>query len=48
MRKQIISFAIGLILGTAVTAYAAAHVMLVSSNNIELGTASNPIYIQSV
>ena len=41
-------FIIGLILGTAVTAYAATRVTLVSGNGQELGTDSNPMYAEAV
>lgn len=50
MKKKdfIIGMIIGLVVGTLATAYAAQHITLVGGNNIELGTASNPIYVTSV
>lgn len=45
MNKFIIGFVIGLILGASVTAYAAAHYVWVNGNGVELGTATNPVYV---
>lgn len=48
MRNFIMGFIIGALLATALTAYAAAHIVLVNGGGVELGTITNPINIQNV
>jgi len=45
MRKYIIGFIIGLVLGAAISSYAAARYVLVQGNGTEIGTTANPINI---
>lgn len=48
MRRFLQGFVIGAILATVATAWAASRIVLVDGSGTELGTASNPIYAQSV
>lgn len=48
MKRFIYGLILGLILGTAITAYAATHYVWVNGTGVEIGTASNPVYITNV
>lgn len=47
MRKFIYGFIIGAVLASVVTAYAAQRAKLQNGSGVEIGTASNPLFITS-
>lgn len=48
MKRFIQGFIIGAVLASVLTAWAASRMVLVDGDDVAVGTAANPLYIQSV